>query len=44
MDIDYEINLDDFDSADYIVYSDDYYSRDTYSHEYASGYYEYVES
>lgn len=30
MDIDYDIDLDDFDSADYIDYSDEFYSRDMF--------------
>jgi hypothetical protein len=38
MDIDYDIEMDDFDSVDYIEYSDEYYSREAFSQEYPSKY------
>lgn len=43
LDFDYEINMDDFDSVDYIEYSDDYYSREIDTQEYPSKYW-YAES
>lgn len=38
MDIEYDINIDDFDSVDYFEYSDECYSREIYSQEYPSVY------
>lgn len=35
MDIDYDINMDDFDSVDYIEYSDEYYPREVDSLDYS---------
>lgn len=30
METGYEINMDDYDSADYVEYSEEYYSREVY--------------
>lgn len=38
LDFDYEINTDDFDSADYLDYSEEFYSRDNNDLDYFTKY------